>query len=178
MQIFSNEENDESTVKNEWYEVARNTYEEGTLSSAIPQVNEYLKNSGCPDNLLLSTDYPINGKEYDETIEWSSNDTNYKAKITGSIRYMTLGNYTGTICLTLFSNNPLVNNQPITLQLKPTIAKWYYTLRNLAIVLMLLELVYIGIRVMLCSIASEKAKYKNMLKDWVCLLYTSPSPRD
>ena len=172
--FFSNEENDESTVKNEWYEVARNTYEEGTLSSAIPQVNEYLKNSGCPDNLLLSTDYPINGKEYDETIEWSSNDTNYKAKITGSIRYMTLGNYTGTICLTLFSNNPLVNNQPITLQLKPTIAKWYYTLRNLAIVLMLLELVYIGIRVMLCSIASEKAKYKNMLKDWVvaiCLIF-------
>lgn len=51
--------------------------------------------------------------------------------------------------------------------LKPTISKWYYALRTLAIVVMLLILVYIGIRIMTSSIASEKSKYKNMLTDWV-----------
>lgn len=58
--------------------------------------------------------------------------------------------------------------------LKPTISKWYYTLRTLAIVVMLLILVYIGIRIMTSSIASEKSKYKNMLTDWVvamCLIF-------
>ena len=58
--------------------------------------------------------------------------------------------------------------------IKPVISKWYYTLRNLALVVMLSELVYVGIRIMLCSVASEKAKYKNLLKDWLvamCLLF-------
>jgi len=35
-------------------------------------------------------------------------------------------------------------------------------------------LLYIGIRIMLCGIASEKAKYKNMLADWlvaICLVF-------
>ena len=63
---------------------------------------------------------------------------------------------------------------PIANTLKPVISKWYYALRTLALILMMAELVYIGIRIMLCSVASEKAKYKNMLKDWVvaiCLLF-------
>lgn len=161
----------------EWHEVARNKYQEGLSSTAIIQVNEYLQNSGCPSELLLSTDYPLNSKEYDETIEWSSNETRYKARIIGTIRYTYngfWGGYAGSINVVLYSTNPLVNNEPVALQLKPTVAKWYYALRNLAIVLMLLELVYIGIRIMLCSIASEKAKYKDMLKDWIvaiCLIF-------
>ena len=64
--------------------------------------------------------------------------------------------------------------EPIINSLKPTVARWYYALRTFAIILMMTELVYIGIRMMLCSVASEKAKYKNMLKDWViaiCLLF-------
>lgn len=58
--------------------------------------------------------------------------------------------------------------------LKPTISRWYYALRTIAIVVMLIILVYIGIRIMTSSIASEKSKYKNMLTDWVvamCLIF-------
>ena len=59
-------------------------------------------------------------------------------------------------------------------ELKTTIAKWYYALRNLALVAMMIILLYIGIRIMLCGVASEKAKYKNMLVDWlvaICLIF-------
>ena len=57
--------------------------------------------------------------------------------------------------------------------LRDTIASWYYALRNLAIVALLSVLVYVGIRMIMTSIAQDKAKYKTMFKDWLialCLL--------
>ena len=57
--------------------------------------------------------------------------------------------------------------------LRNTIASWYYALRNLAIVALLSVLVYVGIRMIMTSIAQDKAKYKTMFKDWLialCLL--------
>lgn len=59
-------------------------------------------------------------------------------------------------------------------ELSKYIAGWYKTLRNLALVILLSILVYVGIRIMLSSVASDKAKYKQMLMDWVvavCLLF-------
>lgn len=58
--------------------------------------------------------------------------------------------------------------------MKETIAKWYYVIRNIAIIGLLLVLVYVGIRMLLSSVSSEKAKYKQMLSDWViafCLIF-------
>ena len=58
--------------------------------------------------------------------------------------------------------------------LRDVIAGWYMALRNLAIVALLSILVYVGIRIILSSASSEKAKYKQMLKDWVvalCLVF-------
>ena len=58
--------------------------------------------------------------------------------------------------------------------LQPTVAKWYKTFRNIAIVSLLSILVYVGIRITLSSISSDKAKYKQMLMDWVvalCLVF-------
>lgn len=58
--------------------------------------------------------------------------------------------------------------------LQPTIAKWYKTFRNIAIVALLSILVYVGIRITLSSISSDKAKYKQMLMDWIvalCLVF-------
>lgn len=54
--------------------------------------------------------------------------------------------------------------------LQNTIAGWYIALRNLAIVGLLCVLVYVGIRIMLCSTASDKAKYKTMFTDWLIAL--------
>ena len=64
-----------------------------------------------------------------------------------------------------------VNNSAY--ELKETIAKWYYTIRNIALVALMSVLVYIGIRMLTSSLAAEKAKYKQMLSDWIiamCLI--------
>ena len=51
--------------------------------------------------------------------------------------------------------------------LRELIAGWYYTLRNLSIVILLCILVYLGIRMAISTVASEKAVYKKMLIDWM-----------
>lgn len=62
----------------------------------------------------------------------------------------------------------------IASQIQPTIASWYVALRNLATVGLLSVLLYIGIRIIISSTASDKAKYKQMLMDWLialCILF-------
>ncbi len=71
-------------------------------------------------------------------------------------------------------NEVKTSNQNSAVVLKNTISSWYNGLRNICLVLMLSVLVYIGIRILLSSIASDKAKYLAMLKDWfigLCLLF-------
>ena len=50
--------------------------------------------------------------------------------------------------------------------LRDTISKWYVGLRNIAIVCMMIVLLYIAIRILLSSVAADKAKYLQMLRDW------------
>lgn len=66
------------------------------------------------------------------------------------------------------------SNQSAAADLRKVISAWYNGIRNICIVLMLSVLVYIGIRMLLSSVASDKAKYLTMLKDWfigLCLLF-------
>ena len=54
------------------------------------------------------------------------------------------------------------------------IANWYIGLRNLAAVGLLLVLVYIGIRIIISSSSNDKAKYKQLMLDWLialCILF-------
>lgn len=63
---------------------------------------------------------------------------------------------------------------PLGQQLRPAVTKWYYAVRNFSLIAMMVILLYIGIRIMLCGVSSQKAKYKNMLIDWivaVCLIF-------
>lgn len=55
-------------------------------------------------------------------------------------------------------------------ELSSSIARWYYVVRTLALVLSMIVLLYIGIRIVVSSVAEEKAKYKQMLADWVIAL--------
>ena len=66
------------------------------------------------------------------------------------------------------------SKQDTAYELKKVVSQWYNALRNIAVVIMLSLLLYIGIRMMLSSLASDKAKYKQMLVDWLvgmCLLF-------
>ena len=59
-------------------------------------------------------------------------------------------------------------------KLKGTVSKWYMNFRNISIILMMSVLVYVGIKIILSSTGKEKAKYKNMLIDWLvglCMLF-------
>ena len=59
-------------------------------------------------------------------------------------------------------------------ELQSTVASWYVILRNIAIVALLSILVYVGIRILISSTSADKAKYKQMLVDWIvaiCLLF-------
>lgn len=55
-------------------------------------------------------------------------------------------------------------------EIQKAIRGWYTALRNLAIVALLSILVYVGIRMMMTSIAADKAKYKSMFMDWLVAL--------
>lgn len=66
------------------------------------------------------------------------------------------------------------SSQDSALMLRETISRWYVAIRNICLVAMLSVLVYVGIRMLLSTVASDKAKYKEMLKDWlvgICLLF-------
>lgn len=59
-------------------------------------------------------------------------------------------------------------------ELRNTISSWYVVLRDLSLVSLLSVLVYVGIRIIISSTAQDKAKYKQMLVDWIvaiCLLF-------
>ncbi len=58
--------------------------------------------------------------------------------------------------------------------LRHIISSWYKAFRNIAIVGLLIVLVYLGIRILISSASSDKAKYKEHLYDWVvafCLIF-------
>ena len=72
-----------------------------------------------------------------------------------------------------FFENKSKKDNSLSAQLRNVIATWYIALRNIGLVLMLLVLVFIGIKITISSVASDKAKYKQLLVDWlvaVCLL--------
>lgn len=59
-------------------------------------------------------------------------------------------------------------------ELRATVSNWYKILRDLSLVALLSVLVYIGIRIIISSTSQDKAKYKQMLVDWIvaiCLLF-------
>lgn len=66
-------------------------------------------------------------------------------------------------------NNESTENEGsnIAQQLHETISKWYYILRNIVMVLFMIILLYLGIRILFTSISNDKAKYKEMLYDWL-----------
>lgn len=61
----------------------------------------------------------------------------------------------------------LTGNAGVIQTIRVNVATWYYVLRILAIIVLLAVLIYIGIRMAISTIASDQAKYKGMLMDWI-----------
>ena len=75
---------------------------------------------------------------------------------------------------TELANGAVIEEQTSTASaLQATISSWYLTLRNFAMVVLLIVLLYIGIRIVASSASQERAKYKEKLFSWIvamCLL--------
>lgn len=61
----------------------------------------------------------------------------------------------------------VIDENGIIYTMKTNVAMWYYVFRIIAIVIMLLVLIYLGIRIAITSAVDKKAVYKQMLVDWV-----------
>ena len=59
------------------------------------------------------------------------------------------------------------NENSVINAVKISVASWYYALRNIAAVGLLCALIYIAIRILLSTVAEDKAHYKDLLMDWV-----------
>lgn len=69
------------------------------------------------------------------------------------------------------------NKNDVNQAIKTSVATFYYVMRVLALVIQLAMLIYLGIRMAISTVASEMAKYKSMLKDWIVsmvLLFVTP----
>lgn len=83
------------------------------------------------------------------------------------------GNYItklGYLDVNFFSDRPIVSETggPVSSNiLAPVIGNIYKALRNFCMVLMLLVILYIGIKILISSVAEQQAKYKQFLMDWV-----------
>ena len=61
-------------------------------------------------------------------------------------------------------------SESIASKVSSVISSWYNTLRYISIVGLLIVLVYVGIRILLSTATDKKAKYKQMLTDWLVAL--------
>lgn len=62
------------------------------------------------------------------------------------------------------------NDVNIVNTIRTGIAAWYYALRLIAMAILLVILIYVGIRMAISTIATDKAMYKRMLFDWAVSL--------
>ena len=75
--------------------------------------------------------------------------------------------FTGEIELSNINIFTSQSNNNIIVNIKQAAAEWYYALRNIAAIGLLCALIYTAIRIMLSTVAEDKAHYKDMLVDWV-----------
>lgn len=72
----------------------------------------------------------------------------------------------GNIIENLFDGQDGNENSVIN-AVKLSVASWYYALRNISAVGLLCALIYTAIRILLSTVAEDKAHYKDLLMDWV-----------
>ena len=126
---------------------------------------------------VIRYDAGTQGKNY-EWLKWQNSDDNYGKKLSwdsdASKAKWDPGNETVNMKGKEVTEGEKYELESTAKQLRNTVASWYNTLRDISIVALLSVLVYIGIRIIISSTSSDKAKYKQMLVDWVialCLLF-------
>ena len=113
-----------------------------------------------------------NKKEYQKVSTFSSKllgDNELVLPIFSLTPYEIFSNKYNIFSVNIF--NEKKDDDTLVSDLRETVRDWYITLRLIAIVGMMSTLVYIGIRIVLSSTADSKAKYKQMLWDWLIAIF-------
>lgn len=72
--------------------------------------------------------------------------------------------------INFFDFTHTAGNDSMVMTLRKSVATWYYVMRNIAAAILLVILIYVGIRMAISTVAQEKARYKQMLVDWIVSL--------
>lgn len=134
------------------------------MSGAKAEQKETKKTGGIAGFLQQTVDVDVYSKEV--------NGKNYVLK---SYTTFVPGQGSKTIYELYIKSEDIGEIKPYSFQLQGVISRWYVILRTIAVVAMMSVLVYIGIRIVISSASSDKAKYKQMLGDWLMgmiLLFT------
>ena len=83
-----------------------------------------------------------------------------------TIEDLIFGKYT-LFDINYFDYGQASGEQNVNTTIKENIARWYFVLRNVAMIISVLVLIYVGMRMAISTVASEQAKYKKMLISWV-----------
>lgn len=154
-------------------------FSEGAYKSDIPESLCKKAIEHVLENAELDSAMSENSKETNEYINKLKTNGSFITKNGAKVEVFsktlagTDGNQTYGVKVTKYSNDAGTKDSTAG-QLQSAISTWYKTLRVIALVGLLSVLVYVGIRIILSSTGQEKAKYKNMVTDWVvaiCLLF-------
>lgn len=137
--------------------------------------NKYIANDNSSTDVYLDFEgWTVkNGKGY----IYNFAVTPYEIFSSGSYEKSDDAYYTklGIFDINFFANKKIESNTIVSSEkLSGAVGMVYKSLRNLCIVLMLLVLLYIGIKIIISSAAKDQSKYKQMLVDWLvgfCLLF-------
>ncbi len=66
----------------------------------------------------------------------------------------------------VFKTGDVTENSSV-MTIRKTIAIWYVSLRNLTLVILAILIIYTGVRLAISTVASDKAKYKQMIYGWL-----------
>lgn len=158
-------------------------WEEGSANvtaskgSRTEDVNETKSSSNLVANVLcwIITLIPHSINAVLSLVVYSTQEDGYSSVFGGvvaiannefTIENLLLGKYT-LFDIDYFSYTDSPDNQKVNSVIKSSVAQWYFILRNIAIVISVLVLIYIGIRMAVSTVASEQAKYKKMFTSWV-----------
>lgn len=157
-----------------------------TLTQTNISATQSTSTSSDPDATTASNVPKLEAAEFFSVDEWkqvSELQTDEQGNITNQGEYDVYKNYVvnyyfyykdGNSANDDPENKVLTSVNNSAMELKETVAKWYYALRTLAIVALMIVLLYIGIQIIITTTSEEKAKYKKMLVDWVvalCLIF-------
>ena len=174
LQEYVNEfsENSESTLGYSWNPTKVNQYlaRTGLFGTSVGPLEKALKNMKGLNNEL--------DEKIDRALEnikrWNNESQIAEKQLIAKTVFYDVKVILNYINIEEVNESTTIEKKSSAAELQSTVSYWYNVLRNIAIIGLLSVLVYIGIRIVIASSASDKSKYKEMIKDWVvalCLLF-------